>query len=185
MTTHIDFYDDTTNMLMHFMTVNLGLVKQGLSVGASQLQKGFVREFEKIEDTNWNSRWNKKGKRLLTHGQKKKNFGDMYYKGKDQQMTGKNGVLNLKNLIKFYTPSEITALYAVVLGGHPNFSPVKWEKGFNSGKMNRIGSTGQNTLDIFEKIDQGEKRKLSKKEAALFKMSLRKPNDKRSSPKFP
>lgn len=179
-TTHIEFYDDTTNMLRHLQTVNLGLAKEGLSKGAYHLAQAYRSEFEAIDDTNWNSRKSnfsgsgskpRFGKTLLTD--KKKNFGDVHFYQTGEAKMAKGGVMNLKNYIKFYTPDDIKKLYAVVMGGHGGSKPIRWRNGFPDGKEGYVSGVGQSTLDIFRKIDGGDKRKMSKKEKSFFQASFK------------
>lgn len=168
MTTHLDFYDDGTNMLRALVLVNVGLVRQGLQQGASHLADEHRKQFELIPDTDWNAKM-VKGKRVLTTKGAKKNFGDMYSYKTNQALRKKTGGnLNLKNLITFYLPKESTALYAVVMGGHPTFRPITFENGVAIGHKAPITGTGNQTLDIFDKIEYGETRILSKRERGLF-----------------
>jgi len=171
MTTHLDFYDDATHMLRALVRVNIGLVRQGLQQGASKLAAEHRRQFELIPDTNWSAKIIK-GKRVLSVKGSKKKFGDMYgYKDNEAKMTKKGEILNLKNFIKFYLPKEPTALYAVVMGGHPTFRPIKFENGVEMGHMEQITGTGNDTLDIFDKIEYGDVRTLTKRERGLFAKS--------------
>ncbi len=158
----MEFYDDTTNMIAKLSTLTYGLARQGLQQAGSKVHKRYRQLIEQEEATEWGAEMFN-SKKFVTHGGRKKNFGDMY--GRDntaKQVKGKN--LNLKHYVKWYlNPNDPTAMYVVVAGGHPSFYPLKMDKGVVTGRMSKVPATGKDQLGILQKQEDGHKMALSHK----------------------
>jgi hypothetical protein len=172
MKVRMEFDDDATGMLLAFQKVNLGLVKEGLQRASSQL----ADEYKKVLKSEAPSEWGVTsfgGKRKLSVTERKQQFGQKFSKKTGEAMPHtKNKPANIADHVKFYTPPQLDALYAVVGGGHPTFYPIKYTNGIADGYLDRQSATTQETLKILDKLNDGETRILTTKERNLFRYSV-------------
>jgi len=168
----MDFDDEATDMLEKFQKVNLGLVKEGLQRASSQLADEYKTAIKSESPSEWGSR-SEGGKRRLSLSERKKQFGQKYSKKTGLAIvSSKDRPANIADHVKFYTPPQLDALYAVVGGGHKTFYPIKYKNGIADGHKSRITSTTRATLDILDKLNDGDTRILSRKERNLFRASV-------------
>jgi len=168
----MDFDDRATDMLLQFQKVNLGLVKQGLQEASSQLAREYKREIKSESPSEWGMT-SVGGRRRLSLSERKKQFGQKYSKKTGLAIVSKKDrPANIADHVKFYTPPQLDALYAVVGGGHKTFYPIKYKNGIAVGHKSRITSTTRATLDILDKLNDGDTKILTPKERNLFRRSV-------------
>lgn len=157
MQTSLDFRDNGENIFLKLATISNGLVKEGLSRESEKIAKVYKREIKSIESSEWSSyKHLKKGKssketKRLSVLRKKQKFGSKHNAKTGEPISG-----SIADHVKFYTPSDIDKLYAVIGGGHPTFRPIEYKNGVAVGFLEKQSATTKETLSILDGLNDGK-----------------------------
>ena len=154
--------------------VSNDLLNHALQEGGAITAKIANRKLRENAPSMWNQTTPTTiGQKQITLGTAKERYGDRIKKD-----GSKANPSNMKAMIKYYLNED--AHLVVIMGRHPSFIPIKYVNGERKGKQGKAvsgtskggASNERDIINIFQKLNDGGTKKLSKKASWLLSSTI-------------